>query len=211
MEIFIRRQRGQVRAANLRTFALRPSQPVALLQGIFFIRSSICTSVIGGIAKVWFLDFVIRLNSVFQSFLKKCYSKLRGCDWLDGFRSQHWFIIIPELRRWRNDILFLLLNHLFYRFLRSRDWFLWFTTVFEFLKAIQSIAVFLIKVFAFFSINIGLCKTLFCFFSCNSHGSFSTVLLILCSIFLMRKYDYPYLYQRFPGALIFYYNRSYIL
>ena len=53
IERFIRRQRGWVRTevANLRTFALRPSHPIALLEGILLMRSSICTSVIGGISK----------------------------------------------------------------------------------------------------------------------------------------------------------------
>ena len=53
IERFIRRQRGWVRTevANLRTFALRPSHPIALLEGILLIRSSICALVIGGISK----------------------------------------------------------------------------------------------------------------------------------------------------------------
>lgn len=59
MERFIRRQRGWTRtdAANLRTFTLRPSHPIALLEGIFLMRSSICASVIGSISKDWFPDF----------------------------------------------------------------------------------------------------------------------------------------------------------
>ena len=47
----------QDRCRNLKTFALRPSHPIALLEGIFLIRLSICASVIGGISKDWFPDF----------------------------------------------------------------------------------------------------------------------------------------------------------
>ena len=59
MERFIRRRRGWVRteAANLRTFSLRSSHPIAFLEGILLMRSSICVSVIGGISKDWFPDF----------------------------------------------------------------------------------------------------------------------------------------------------------
>lgn len=65
-------------------------------------------------------DFAEPFKAFYVSSILVLGARTGFLNWLYSSWSWNRFVIIPELRRWKDNIVFILLNHLFYIF--SRCW-----------------------------------------------------------------------------------------